>query len=92
MNLKKTFRTVFYYFSAIKNIVAPLSSSNFPIKLSCWGILPFVCQDKIYQEVYNIFDGTNNLVSFLLYIHHISTFCHVISQVLIDFLISASGM
>ena len=32
---REKFRIVFCYFSAIKNIVAPLSSSNFPTKLIC---------------------------------------------------------
>ena len=33
-------------FSAIKNIVAPSSSSNFPVKLIRWGIFVFACLDK----------------------------------------------
>ena len=45
INLKKT-KIVFYYISAIKNIIASSSSSNFPIKLVCWGIFVFVCLDK----------------------------------------------
>ena len=36
----------FCCFSAIKNIVAPSSSSNFSTKLIYWGVLVFVCLDK----------------------------------------------
>ena len=42
---KEKFRKDFCCFLAIKNIVAP-SSSNFPVKLICLGILVFVCLDK----------------------------------------------
>ena len=43
---KETFKIDFCYFLAIKNIVAALSSSNFPMKLICWGMVVFVCFDK----------------------------------------------
>ena len=42
---KEKLTIVFYCFSATKNIVAS-SSSNFPTKLICCGILVFVCLDK----------------------------------------------
>ena len=45
MNLKKNLE-LFYAISGMKNIVAPSSSSNFPTKLICWGVLVFVCLDK----------------------------------------------
>ena len=43
---KEKFRIVFCCSSAIKNIVAPSSSSNFPVKIICWEILVFFCRDK----------------------------------------------
>ena len=43
---KEMFGTVFCCFSETKNIVAPLSSSNFSTKLIFWGILVFVYLDK----------------------------------------------
>ena len=43
---KEKFRIVFCYFSVIKNIVAPLSSSNFSVKSICRGIVKFVRLDK----------------------------------------------
>ena len=43
---KEKFRIDFCCFSAIKNIYAPSSSSNFPAKLICWGIVVFPCLDK----------------------------------------------
>ena len=43
---KEKFRIVFYYFLAIKNIVAPSCSFNFPTKLICSGMLVFICLDK----------------------------------------------
>ena len=43
---KEKFRADFCCFSAIKNIVAPSSLSNFLAKLNCLGILVFVCLDE----------------------------------------------
>ena len=43
---KEKFRIVFWCFSAIKNIVALLFFCNFPVKSTCWGIVPIVCLDK----------------------------------------------
>ena len=43
---KEKFRPDSRCFSAVKDIVAPSSSYNFPMKLFCWGILVFVCLDK----------------------------------------------
>ena len=40
------FRIAFCCFSAIKKILAPSSSSNFSIKLLCWGMFVFACRDK----------------------------------------------
>ena len=46
---KEKFKIVLSCFSAIKKIVAPSSSSNFPTKLICWGILVFACLDNLCQ-------------------------------------------
>ena len=70
---KEKFRMVFCCFSAIKNIVAALSFSNFPVKLFFWEILVFVCLHK-FMPIYNMFDDINNLGSSLLYSHHFLTF------------------
>ena len=43
---KEKCRIVFCCFTAIKNIVAPSSSSNFPVKLICCGISVFLWLDK----------------------------------------------
>ena len=43
---KEKFKIVFCCFSPIKNIVAPSSSSNFPVKLISQGIFVFACLDK----------------------------------------------
>ena len=43
---KEKLRIVFCCFSAIKNIAAVSSSSNFLVKLFCEEILVFVCLDK----------------------------------------------
>ena len=43
---KQKSRILFYYFSEIKSIVATSSSSNFTVKLICWGIFKFACLDK----------------------------------------------
>ena len=43
---KERSRIVFCCFSVIKNIAAQSSSSNFPVKLLCWGILVLACLDK----------------------------------------------
>ena len=43
---KEKFKTVFCYFSAIENLAAPSSSSNFSTKLICSGILVLVYLDK----------------------------------------------
>ena len=37
---------IFLRFSARKTFVALSSSSNFPVKLICWGMFVFVCLDK----------------------------------------------
>ena len=50
MNLKKSLEWFFTVFQRKKNseenIAAPSSSSNFPLKLGCSGILVFVCVGK----------------------------------------------
>ena len=43
---KEILKIIFCYFSAIKNIVAPSSSSNFLVKSVSSGKLVFVCLDK----------------------------------------------
>ena len=43
---KEKFKTIFHCFWETKNITAPLSSSNFSIKLICWVIIVFICRDK----------------------------------------------
>ena len=43
---KEKFTIVFCCFSEIKNIVAPSSSSNLPVKLICWAIFVFACLGK----------------------------------------------
>ena len=43
---KENFAIVFWCFSAMENIVAPSSPSNFSTKSIYWGILIFVCFDK----------------------------------------------
>ena len=43
---KENLETVFSCFWATKNIVAPSSPSNFPVKLICWATVVFVCLDK----------------------------------------------
>ena len=43
---KGKFKIAFCCISAIKTIVALSSSSNFTLKLICWGILAFACLDN----------------------------------------------
>ena len=43
---KEKFKTVFCCFSATKDIVASLYSSNFLMKLICCGIIVYFCLDK----------------------------------------------
>ena len=43
---KEKCRIVLCWFLTIKTIVAPLSTSNFPMNLICWGMVVFVCVDK----------------------------------------------
>ena len=46
INLKKNWELFYAAFSAIQKIVPPLSSSTFPLKLTCRGILKFVYFNK----------------------------------------------
>ena len=43
---KENFKIVFSCSSVITGMFVPLLSSNFPMKLPCWGIVVFVCLDK----------------------------------------------
>ena len=60
---KEKFRIVFCCFSAIKNILAPSSSSNFSITFIEENLYLLVLVN-LCQQVYNNFDGTNNLICF----------------------------
>ena len=46
MNLKKNSKTFVTTSQQKKNIVAPLSFSNFPVKLIFWGNICIFCLDK----------------------------------------------
>ena len=69
---KEKFRIFFCCFSAIKVIVAPSSSFNFPVKVEEYSYL-FVLINLL-QWVYNISDDTNNLINFLLDTDHFLRF------------------
>ena len=61
---KEKFRIVFCFFSAIKHIVAPSSSSNFPTKLIYLGMIVSVCLDKAIPIIFYLSISifyTNNL-------------------------------
>ena len=71
MNLKKVSNSFWQPFSC-ENIVAPSSSSTFPVKWTCWGIPAFICLDKSVSLW--SFNYANNLINFLLNNRYLFTF------------------
>ena len=71
------------YESKEKFRTVALSSSNFPMKLVCWGYFVFACLEK---SILIIFGGTDSLVRFLLHNNCFFIFRRVFMRFLFVFL------
>lgn len=83
MTLRKSLKQFFAHFLEIKNLFAPLHSSNLLIKIISWGIVVFVCLDELMRWIY--FWGKNSLISFLLHNHCFLSFQQVSHSFLFTF-------
>ena len=75
LNLKKSLEQFLLLFSNKKHR-SPLSPPNFPVKIIYLRIRSFFVLINQYLRVYNNLDGTNNVISVLLYNHCFLTLWH----------------
>ena len=84
---KERFRIVICSFFAIKNIVAPSFSSNFPVKLIFWEILVFIYLDKSMPISLYLFWWYEKSNMFPVCSHRLLTFQYVFDMPLVCFFI-----